>query len=133
VIPSWAVRWLPHLLAACAVIAAVAWIDHRGYERAREDAEHDQLVTALMIELRAQRIEQALSGEIAALDRSLAAELAGIEHVETTIVRPAIEREIRNDPRLSDPAAGIGDGLREAINVAIRKSADPAGAARRDR
>lgn len=128
--PAWLLRALPHIGLAAALIGAVWWIDHQGYERATRDAErHDlKLRTQLQSDLRA--LEAALSGKLAAIDAETATTRAAIQQTRH-IVQPAIVKELTRETRYSDPAAGISDGLRAAIDrarAAVACAAAPDGA-----
>lgn len=124
--PAAILRILPVLFTLAAIAGAALWIDHAGQTRAKAQAEHERLVTAILIEQRARQLERDLGAQFSTLDHTLTTQLARIDTVNNATIRPIIEREIRDDPRLSDPAAGIDDRLRRAINTAIRQSACPA-------
>lgn len=127
--PAWLVRFLPHVLVVAAVIAAVAWIDHRGYQRAQKDAKFERVVTALLIDRRVDRLEDELTLKLAGIDAELVDRLGGLETYRRTIVRPAIEEAIRNDPTLRDPARALDQRVLDALNAAIEQSACPGPAA----
>ncbi|MBB5985947.1 hypothetical protein [Sphingobium lignivorans] len=114
-------RFLPHGLVAVAVIGAYLWIDHRGYERATRDREFERQVTALMLTRAARDVEQNLGASMAKRDEEYAAQRRSIETVRTTH-QSIITKEIGRDARLSDPALGITDELREALNAARRET-----------
>lgn len=122
-IGAMASRFLPHLIVVALIVGAIWWIDHRGYQRAQKDAEFERAVTALLIERRAAKIEGNLVNAIAARDGVLVDRLGSIEREDRTVIQPIIREELRNAPHLSDPAAGYGERLRDAINAAIRQSA----------
>lgn len=109
-------RFWPHLLAATAIISAILYLEHRGYERARADQ------AALEA-----RIGARIALAVEDIDKRTAERIAGIDTTQRTVVQPVITREIMSAPRLSDPAAGITDELRGALNRARAASA-PAGA-----
>lgn len=118
-------RALPHVIVAAIIIGAIVWIDHRGYERAQKDAKFERTVTALLIERRAAKIEGKLIDALAARDAALVDRLGAIDHENRTVIQPIIREELRNAPHLSDPDAGYGERLRDAINAAISQSACP--------
>ena len=130
-------RFLPTILAVAAILGGMAWIDHRGYQRARNDAEADakfeRTVTALLIERAARRQEQRLVARIAAIDTALAERLGSIETTRRTNVQPVIAKELARDPSLSEPDRAMSDCLRDAVNAAISETAGPAAAPRADR
>lgn len=66
-----------------------------------------------------------MTAKLAELDTRTAERLSQIDVEERTIVQPVITREIRNDPRLSNPAAGISNGVRDALNSARGASNNP--------
>ncbi|WP_374406532.1 hypothetical protein [Pelagerythrobacter sp.] len=126
-------RIWPHLAVVALVIGAIWWIDHRGYQRAQGDAKFERTVTALLIEKRAGQLEAELTDRLAERDRVLVDRLASLDGIERTVIQPVIREELANAPHLSDPAAGYGERLRDAINDAIRQSAGPAAPVRDDR
>lgn len=120
--PAALLRFLPHILIVAVVLGGVAWIDHRGYQRAKADADQRALVAAAIAERKARRLEAALADIVGTLDAQLAERIAAIDVTERTIIQPTIEREIARETRLSDPALGLTDGLRKAINAAIAQT-----------
>lgn len=107
-------RFWPHLAVALAVIGVLFWVDDRGYQRAKADQ------AALE-----QRISERVSDAVAEIDRRNAARFAEIDSADRTVIQPIITREIASDPRFSDPAAGITDGMRDALNRARALSSAP--------
>jgi hypothetical protein len=115
--PALALRCLPHLAIALALLGAIWWLDHQGYERARREAEARDLKlrTELQVDLR--QVEQALSGQLAAIDAVTARTSTGIAQTRT-ILQPTLMKELTREARYADPDAGISDGLRAAIDRA---------------
>jgi hypothetical protein len=115
--PALALRLLPHLAMALALLGAIWWLDHQGYERARREAEARDLKlrTELQVDLR--QVEQALSGQLAAIDAVTARTSTGIAQTRT-ILQPTLMKELTRETRYADPDAGISDGLRAAIDRA---------------
>ncbi|MBB5684279.1 hypothetical protein [Sphingobium boeckii] len=111
-------RYWPHLAIAAAVLFGVWWIYSSGAAAAERKAAHRQLVGEVLEQKRLRRIESAFADGLAKVDQALAARIAAIDVTERTIIQPKIEREIIRESRLSDPAAGLTDGLRAAINAA---------------
>lgn len=126
--PIWAIRFLPYGIAVALVLGGVAWIDHRGYQRAKADAEHRQLVDALVAERKTRRIEKGLSDAVAAIDGRLGSKLDAIRVLRTTIIQP-IQQGIAHDPRYVDPRCALDDGVFKALNAAraATGAAAPAG------
>lgn len=127
--PAILLRFLPHLLVIVAIIGAVWWINDAGYDRAMSDRDAADAKMLSQIRTEQRRSEQRLAIAINAIDAAVASQIAGIDatHTET---RRVIEREIIREPRLSDPAAGLTDGLFDAINrerAAIACAPTPAG------
>jgi hypothetical protein len=112
-----ALRFLPHLAVALAVTGALWWIDHQGYERARQDAEARNLKLHTELQAGLRGFEQALSGKLAAIDERTARTRAGIGQTRT-ILQPTLMKELTRETRYADPDAGISDGLRAAIDRA---------------
>ena len=127
--PVWLARYLPHLLVVGAVIGAIWFIDHRGYQRAQKDAQFERLVTARLIDRRIAQLENEPAQQLHELDGALVAELGNIETVRRTVVQPAIEEAIRNDPSLGDPDRAVDRSVLDALNTAIEQSACPGRAA----
>lgn len=105
--PTWLLRLLPHIGIALAVLAGVAYIDHRGYQRAQDDQ------AALE-----RKITDKINDAVAEIDRKTAASLANIDTADRTIIQPTITREIASDPRYSDPACSLSGGVFDALNKA---------------
>lgn len=124
-IPQILLRLLPYGLAALALLGAVLWIDHQGYSRAKHDAERQNLVTALIVKKLVDKSEQRMIEAVSRADTSAGDTIRQIETVNRTIIQPTITREIQNAPRLSDPALGITDVLRLAINQVLALGPDP--------
>lgn len=114
------------LLIVAAVGGALWWIDHRGYERAMNERDRLDANARLEWQGRVIEFETMLDDEIAELERSLGTRIAAIDATGRTVVNPVIEREIIREARFSDPALGISDGMRDALNAARAESARPA-------
>lgn len=115
-------RIWPHLLVVALVLGGLWYIDHRGYERARSDIEKDQLKQRLMFDGLLRESEGRMAGVIKFHDRDLADKIAAVRTYHSTIIQPAIEREIVNDPRLASPNARMSDGLWDQLNAALAGS-----------
>lgn len=133
--PVWLVRLFPYLAGAAALALAVWYIDHRGYKRAEADAlarqlEQDNLRAELALEL-AELVRQSevrMQDLLTDSDRQLVQRIAELDSVNKTIIQPTLVKEIQNDPRLSDPASGITDSMRQSINHARSLSQYPCAA-----
>lgn len=123
--PAIILRLLPYIAGVGLILAAIWYLDHRGYQRAQKDAEFERMATAIMIGKYVGKLEAEIRETISGIDRNLAARIDNIDLVQRTIIQPTIEREIRNDPRFSDNSLGITDVMRRAINRAIEQSACP--------
>lgn len=130
--PIWALKALPYVGAVVLVGGAVWYIDHRGYERAEEYAKTEKLRDEkARLEQRSELVEQVgnvqagLQDTVIQIDSRVGARLGRLDVEERTIVQPTIVKEIQREKRLSDPAAGITDGLRDAINTARSASRRP--------
>jgi len=109
--PAIILRFLPHIAIALAIIGAIFFIDHRGYQRAQAD----------QAKLEA-RIAAKITDAVDAIDKKTAVRIADIDTTQRTIVQPVLTREILANPRLSDPDAGITPAMRDAINAARAES-----------
>lgn len=116
-------RIWPHLLVAAAVLGFIAYVDHRGYDRARKDARADQLALKVIIDGILRESETRMVGVIKFQDRDLADKIAALKIYQRTIIQPAIEREIANDARFASPDARMSDGLWRQLNAALAGSA----------
>lgn len=110
--PVWLIRYLPHIGIALALLAAILFIDHRGYKRAQADEA-----------AREARITAVITKAVEDIDAKTAGRIAAIDKTQRTIVQPILTREILSDPRFSDPAAGISPDMLRAINRARAASA----------
>lgn len=112
------------------ILAALAfgvwYIDHRGYERAEDHYKKQEAQAQIRAEALARQIEQTLTTKLGELDTRTAERLSQIDVEQRTVVMPTLTREIRNDPRLSDPANRLSDGVFNAVNSARAASANPA-------
>lgn len=132
VLPVWAIKALPYVAAAAALGGAVWYIDHRGYERAEDqaelaDAKRKVDLAAVAILLRDQTREQEVSMQdiVNTSDASLGDVLRSLETEQRTIIQPTLIKEIASDPRFTDPSAGITDGMLRGLNTARGASARP--------
>lgn len=110
-------RFLPHAIVVAAILGAILWIDHSGYQRARKDVQQERLVTALMLTRAAREMEANLGQRMTEHDAAAARVERVIEQTRT-VYQPIITKEIASVPRLSDPDLGITDRMFEAINRA---------------
>jgi hypothetical protein len=117
--PALLLRFLPHGLIVLAVLAGVAWIDHRGYQRAKADAETRLKANAIAVAKLLRKSEARMAANMAATDADTAARVDRIETVNRTFIQPTLTKEFTREIRFSDPAAGINDILRATINTAI--------------
>jgi hypothetical protein len=117
--PAFFWKFLPHGMIVLAVLGGVLFIHHKGEQAAEQRME---LAAAVQARLNAQvvrKIQAALTESVDAIDQNHAAAIANIETVNRTIIQPTLQREINRETRFSDPASGLSDGLRAAINSAI--------------
>ena len=121
-------RIWPHMLALCAVIGCLWWIDRNAARRTRAQIEAAQarLESRLRADLR--QSEQRLTVSIDALAADYARSQVAIARTRA-IIQPILTTEIAREPRLSDPAAGLTPGLLAAINRARATGACAATAA----
>lgn len=118
-------NWLQ--LGILAALAFGYWyIDNRATKREKARYEAAEVKAQARADALARQIEQTMITKLAELDTRTAERLREIDVQERTVVQPIITREIRNDPRLSDPAHGISDGVLGALNQARGASSDPA-------
>lgn len=116
-IPAVLLRFLPHIAIALAIISGVWYIDHKGYQRAKHDAERRQLVDAIANERKVRRIEKALSETTGELDAALGRKLDKINTLGAATLA-TLQKGINNDPRYRDPACALGDGVWRTLNEA---------------
>jgi hypothetical protein len=118
-LPAIVKRFLPHGLIVLAVLAGVWFLDHRGYQRAKADAETRLKANAIIIEKALRKSEARMTANMAATDSATAARVEQIETINRTIIQPTLTKEFTREIRFTDPAAGISDELRAAINTAL--------------
>lgn len=117
---------LPLIVAIMIGLAVVA-IDHRGYQRAKEEErlrelERDQITTAIV-----SAIDAKLDARLAAIGRQLAGKIDTIDTEGKTSAQ-IITRELIRDPGLADPGRCLSPGLLEAVNAARGYPGTAAGA-----
>ena len=132
---TWKLFWkiAPYVGAVLLLLGAVWFLDHRGYQRAKHEAElADAREEASRLQMRAEidRQVQGLEGRMQKIvsesDTRLRQQIDSIEVQNRTIIQPTITREIQNGPpRLTDPGSGITPGLRDALNAARAQSGCP--------
>lgn len=122
-LPVWALKALPYLGAVVLVGGAVAYIDHRGYQRAEHEnelaqarAEKERLIFAMMLTKKTREFEGAMQQTVLMWDQRLQTRLSNLDTAERTIIQPTLVKEIASAPHLSDPRYGITDGMLRAIN-----------------
>lgn len=120
-------RHWPRLILLAGLAFGFWYLDHRGYQRARAEAALAEAREAARTSELLRRIEAAMNARLAEIDGRLASRVAGIERTRITL-QPIIEREIADDPRLADPAAGVSERMLRAINAARGAAGDPAAA-----
>lgn len=127
------IKLLPYLAVLLIVGGAVAWIDHRGYQRAETAAqlakERDEKLRLTVRNWMLQQLahfDHRLQESVTKSDANLNDHLSRLDIVEKTIIQPTITREINNGPpRLTDPDAGLTDGLLRIINISRARSSSP--------
>lgn len=110
---AWLIRFLPHALVIAAVLGFIAYVDHRGYERAQADNKAAE-----------ERIVRKVGEAVDDIDRKTADRLADIRATER-VLQPIISKEIASDPRYSDPACALTPGMFDAISRARALSGAP--------
>lgn len=124
--PAILLRFLPHIAIVLAVLGGVAWIDHKGYQRAKKDAEFERMVQAHQIQIAVNRINTKTADTIALADLNATSTVREVQTFNRTVVQPTLIREIQNAPQLADPDRGITDGLLKLINSALDLGPDTA-------
>jgi hypothetical protein len=130
--PLWVIKYAPYGILAVLLVVGLWFVDHNGYKRAQTQ---DQLQTERDNNLRLQVknwmqqqvsiFEREMQIKVNESDQKLAERIDAINVEERTIVQPTIQREIRNDPRLSDPSLGLSDSLWGALNVSRERGSHP--------
>lgn len=128
--PLWIIKLLPYGAAVAALLFAVWYLDHKGYERAKQQD------TAIQARLNLQEIKRdlKLNGEVEGVQRTLTtgmnelgthlgSRIDSIESVNKTIIQPTITKEIAGDPHLTSADCALPDGLWGSVNAARRLSA----------
>lgn len=131
-IPVWAIKIAPYVGAVLLVGGAVWYIDHKGYQRAEQEAEareteRELIQSEMSLEFAEMLREQEsrMTTLVNEADQRLLTAFNNIDHTDKTIIQPTLVREIQRETRFSDPAAGISDGMRGAINTARSLSERP--------
>jgi len=124
---TWKLFWkvAPYIGGVLLLGAAVWFLDNRGYERAEaeaaaRDTERKLQLAAFNI-LMAQKVdglEDSMQTSINESDARVMGQMDRIGVVNRTIIQPTLVKEIQSEPRFSDPAAGITDGMLNELNRA---------------
>lgn len=132
--PVWLLKYLPYGVVVIAVLGALWFVDHRGYKRAEDQAKLERtLAHNAQLEANARQaaltqvFEKSLQDMATQSDRRLGDRLSQLDVTNRTIIQPTLVKEIRNDPRQSDPNNGITDGMLNTLNQA-RSFSWPGGA-----
>lgn len=130
--PVWLIKLLPYGAAALALGGAVWYLDHRGYERAEREAiqretelKLQNATFAILLGQQTRDQEQAMQNIVNESDAHLGDVLQALNIENKTVVQPTLIKEIASDPRFTDPALGITDGMFRAINTARSASSRP--------
>jgi hypothetical protein len=120
--PGWLIRYMPHALIVLAVLAGVWWIHSSGYDAAMRDRDVRDAQMAKHIDEKVQGAVENMTAQISNIEMQTVTKLERTHEVQRTIVQPQIQKEIVRETRFTDPAAGLSDGLCEAINRARSES-----------
>lgn len=120
-------KLLPHLGVALAVIGALWFIDHRGYQRAMADRDARDKAMLAKIHSDQNRSEQRIAVMIDGFVSDYQRNHVGIEAMRADLHASAAQ-EIARETRLSNPAAGLTPGLLAKVNAARARGACAAAA-----
>jgi hypothetical protein len=110
---------LPHALVIGVIAGVVWWIDDNAADRTRSEIE-SQLAKAKIDHLKDLReSEQRLVNVLNKNAVQVSAQLNDLDTRHRTIIQPTLIKELTRETRLSDPAAGITDGVREQLNRSL--------------
>lgn len=123
--PAILLRFLPYGLAVAAVLGAMWYLDHRGYQRAKADAEHERLVNKQAVQAIVSASEKSMLDRLGEIDTDTAARVNTIQTINRTIIQPTLTKELTRETRFADPLAGMSDGVRAEINRARNLSCAP--------
>jgi len=98
------------------VIGFIAWIDHNASQRTKDQIETARVMAENQMRSDLRQSEQRLATTIGAIANQVHALDTSLDERSRTIIRPTLVREINRETRLSDPAAGITDGVRQELN-----------------
>jgi len=128
--PLWIIKLLPYGAAVAALLFAVGYLDHKGYERAKQQ---DTAIQA-KLDLQETKRDLQLNGEVEDVQRTLTEgmnkigeglgnRIDSIEATNKTIIQPTIMKEIAGDAHLTSADCALPDGLWGSVNAARRLSA----------
>jgi hypothetical protein len=109
---------LPHIAIALALLGAVWWIHHDGYQAAKRDAAAREARETIRAEQQARKLTAALSEALNRSDAMLGQKLDAIARKWPAITQTII-KETSNDPRYRDPACTVSDGVWHALEQAV--------------
>lgn len=124
---TWKLFWkvFPYIAAAAALIGAVWYIDHKGYQRAKHEEEladakrkADMAEFERLLAIKVKGIEDSMQTAINTSDANVLSRMSSIDTVNKTIIQPTLTKEIHSETRFTDPSAGITDGMLRELNRA---------------
>lgn len=105
--------------AILAILGAVWFLDHRGYQRAREEQRALDAREAIRLSEMRRAIEQGLTVDMQGIEDRLASRLRSIAETRSA-TQTIIEREVSRAPNLSSPQCTMPVSVRDALNSAAR-------------
>lgn len=125
VIPAIALKLLPYGAAALALVGAVWYIDHGGYNRAEKEAtqreqaqKYERQVFANLMAINAKGVEGSMQKSIDDSDLRVINSLDRLQLINRTVIQPTLTKEIQRETRFTNSAAGISDIMWQELNRA---------------
>lgn len=111
--------FLPHALVVALIAGLIWWIDDNAADRTRDQiaAQAAQAEIRLRADLRT--FEGRLGDKIALNGAQVSGQISDLGALHRTIIQPTLIKELSRETRMSDPAAGITDGVRKELNRAL--------------
>lgn len=106
------------ILVVILLLAGVWYLDHRGYERAKDEDAARQLEQVQLTGAVVRQIDGDLGGKLEAIASSTSDKIQTIDTEGKTVVQPIITRELIRDPALSAANSCLTPSLLEAVNAA---------------
>lgn len=124
---TWKLFWkvAPFVAGFLLIMGGLWYVDHRGYQRAENEAQQretkrqlDLQIFNAMLAQQTKDLEESMQSAIMDSDGRVVGALQSLDVTNKTVIQPTLTREIQRETRFTDPATGISDGMLRELNRA---------------